>query len=132
MAGEKVSKKSLLSLNLVSPRRDEQASGALVPLPTHQEEPMNTFSKFAAITFTVLALGASAQAQSQGGGRGGGEGVGGGEPAGVMLAANGPISLVVAPERRKRANQNVRSIPIYNCGEGISIYSGNLCQPVLR
>jgi hypothetical protein len=99
----------------------------MVPLPGQQEEPMNTFSKFAAITFTVLALGALAQAQSQGGGnsggRGGGDGVGSGEPAGAML---------VASERAKRAGQRVRDIPLYNCGEGISISSGRMCQPALR
>jgi hypothetical protein len=101
----------------------------MVPLPGQQEEPMNTFSKFAAITFTVLALGASAQAQSQGGGngggRGGGDGVGGagGEPAGAML---------VASERAKRVGQRVRDIPLYNCGEGISISSGRMCQTALR
>lgn len=97
---------------------------------------MNTISKFAAITFTVLALGVSAQAQSQGGGngggRGGGEGVGGGEPAGAMLVAGGPNAPIAARGRGNRNDQRVRSIPIYNCGEGISIYSGNLCQPVLR
>ncbi|MBN8532894.1 MAG: hypothetical protein J0L51_02275 [Rhizobiales bacterium] len=97
---------------------------------------MNTISKFAAIAFTVLALGASVQAQSQGGGngggRGGGEGGGGAEPAGVMLAAGGPITHVVARERTQRVDQKVRDIPIYNCGEGISISSGRMCQPVLR
>jgi hypothetical protein len=85
---------------------------------------MNAISKFAAITFTVLALGASAQAQSQGGGRGGGESAAGGEPAGAMLAARGPLPHTVVSERRK-----VRAIPIYNCGEGISISSGQMCQP---
>jgi hypothetical protein len=87
---------------------------------------MNTFSKVAAITFTVLALGASAQAQSQGGGRGGGESTGGGE------AAGGPISFVAAPEPAKRNGQRVRDIPLYNCGEGVSISSGRMCHRMFR